>query len=319
MVDLVVDTDLPVRIQKIYDSCSEVEQSYLLRILQEIAESPIGYSPTYEEIWLADFKEIPVDINTFLTSTTYLGKTNREGEAVYPFWKNALNEFFAAGNSYYEWVLTGATRIGKSSTAITATAYMLYRLMCLRDPQKFFNKKEVSKFSVLFFNVTKDLARGVAFREFNDTLKESPWFQAHGTFSDSVENFYYIPEGNKIEIDYGSDSAHGLGKQVFVAFMDECLVGNTAVVTNTGIHNIRDLEDSIAYVKQLNPQTCDTMYVPATIIRTKEVTDTIELTLEDGTIIEGTPEHPVMLTDGSYKLLKDITEADDIMEVIVHG
>lgn len=217
-----VNADIPQRIKSIYASCSKEEQVYLLQILQELSESDIGYSKTYESIWLADYKEIPVDINTFMNSETYLGKTNRCGEAVFPFWRTELNNVFSAGNKYHEWVLTGATRIGKSSTAITATAYMLYRLMCLRDPQKFFGKKEISKFSILFFNITKELAKGVAYREFNDTLKESPWFNAHGTFSKSEQNFYYIPEGGKVVIDYGSDASHGLGKQVFVAFMDEC-------------------------------------------------------------------------------------------------
>lgn len=94
--------------------------------------------------------------------------------------------------------------------------------MCLRDPQRFFGKKEISKFSILFFNITKDLAKGVAYREFNDTLRASPWFNAHGTFSKSERDFYYIPEGGKVIIDYGSDASHGLGQQVFCAIMDEC-------------------------------------------------------------------------------------------------
>ena len=213
--------DVPEKIAKIYNSCSAQEQKYLLQILKELSESDMGYSQTYTDIWLADYKEIPVDIDTFINDSTYLGATNRNGQAVYPFWRKELHNVFDAGNKYYEWILTGATRIGKSSTGITGTAYMLYRLMCLRDPQRFFNKKEVSEFSILFFNITKDLARGVAYREFNDTLKEVPWFMAHGTVSDSEENFYYKPEGGKITIDYGSDASHGLGKQVFVAFMDE--------------------------------------------------------------------------------------------------
>ncbi len=212
--------DLPFRIKDIYASCSKEEQKYLRQILEEISID--GYSTTYEQIWLADYKEIPVSIDTFIESDTYLGKTNRNGEAVYPFWRKVLRDIFNSGNQFHEVILTGATRIGKSSTAITGTAYMLYRLMCLRDPQKFFHKKEVSKFSILFFNITKDLAKGVAYREFNDTLKESPWFCAHGSFSRSEKNFYYIPEGNKIVIDYGSDASHGLGQQVFVGFMDEC-------------------------------------------------------------------------------------------------
>lgn len=43
----------------------------------------------------------------------------------------------------------------------------------------------------------------------------------HGTFSLSDRNFYYIPEGGKVVIDYGSDAAHALGAQVFVGFCDE--------------------------------------------------------------------------------------------------
>lgn len=207
------------RISKIYYSCDSAEQAVLMQILNELAET--GESPTYEQVWLADYREIPVDIDTFLNSDTYLGRTNRNGASVYPFWRKELHNVFGAGNKYYEWILTGATRIGKTSTAISAAAYMLYRLMCLKDPQKYFGKKEVSKFSILFFNITKEMAKGVAFREFNDTLKECPWFNAHGHFSKSEENFYYIPEGGKIVIDYGSDAAHGLGKQVFCAIMDE--------------------------------------------------------------------------------------------------
>ena len=211
--------DIPERIQHIYSQCNEKEQEYLKQILYEFATT--GESPTYQDIWLADYKEIQVDIDTFLDDEYYLGKSNNKGQRVYPFWRKELHTIFNNGNKFEEVFFTGATRIGKSSTAITATAYMLYRLMCLRDPQAYFNKKEISKFSILFFNVTKELAKGVAFREFNDTLKVSPWFNEHGKFSRSERDFYYIPEGDKVVIDFGSDAAHALGMQVFVGFCDE--------------------------------------------------------------------------------------------------
>lgn len=207
------------RIQDAYQSCSSEERSYLIQILKEFSQ--YGESPTLEDIWMADYIEIPVSIDTFIEDPLYLGKVTRNGTAVYPAWRQVLRDIFNNGNKFDEVVLTGATRIGKTSTGITGTAYMLYRLMCLRDPQAFFHKKDVSKFSILFFNVTKDLAKGVAFREFNDTLKASPWFCNHGKFSDSEQNFYYIPDGGKIVIDYGSDGSHGLGQQIFVGFLDE--------------------------------------------------------------------------------------------------
>lgn len=211
--------DLPKRIKAIYETCSYEEKQVLLTILQELATT--GESETYKSLWLQDYVEIPVSIDTFIESDLYLGKVTRNGTAVYPEWRRVLRELFDEDANYDEVILTGATRIGKTSTGITGTAYMLYQMMCLRDPQQFFGKKDVSKFSILFFNVTKDLAKGVAFREFNDTLKASPWFNSHGRFSLSEENFYYIPDGGKIVINYGSDASHGLGQQVFVGFMDE--------------------------------------------------------------------------------------------------
>ena len=240
-----IDYSVPERISKIYNSCTKDEKDILKRILWEIAE--YGESKTYEDIWLADYKEIPVDIDTFINDDRYLGRTNRNGEAVYPFWKDTMREIFNNGNKYEEIFFTGATRIGKSSTAVTCTAYMLYKLMCLRDPQEYFGKKDISKFSVLFFNITKDLAKGVAFRELNDTLRVSPWFCEHGTFSKSERNFYYIPEGDKVVLDYGSDAAHALGQQVFVGFCDELNFSRAGVkdVTKAKEH-MQDLYNTVS-------------------------------------------------------------------------
>lgn len=221
------DESLPQRIKKVFDGCDKETQEYLKAILREIVET--GSSTLYQDLWRADYIEQPVSIDTFLESDTYLGKTNRNGQAVYPAWRTALRDIFNSGNKYDEVVFSGATRIGKTTTAITGAAYMLYRLMSLKDPQRYFNKKEVSKFSILFFNITKDLAKGVAFREFNDTLKASPWFSAHGKFTNSDRNFVYVPDGDKIVIDFGSDGAHALGMQIFCAIMDEAAFSKAGV------------------------------------------------------------------------------------------
>ena len=160
--------DVLQRIQSGYSSCSRLEQEMLKNILQEIADN--GYSYTLEKLWLADFKEVPVSISQFLCDPQYLGASNRNGEAVYPFWKTTMNNIFSEGNKYSELVFSGATRIGKSSTAVSIMAYMLYRLMIYRNPHEYFKKKSVSRFTLAFANLTKDLASGVAFHEFQTTL-----------------------------------------------------------------------------------------------------------------------------------------------------
>ena len=298
------ELSIPERIKRIYKSCDPTEQEILREILNELAVD--GYSKTYEDVWLSDYKEIPVDIDTFLNSDTYLGKTNRQGQAVFPFWRKELHNVFDAGNQFWEWILTGATRIGKTSTAISGSSYMLYRLMCLKDPQRFFGTKEISKFSILFFNITKELAKGVAFREFNDTLKASPWFNAHGTFTNSESNYIYIPEGGKIVIDYGSDASHGLGMQVY------CLLGSTKILTRQGYKTLEELKDQTIEIAQYDP--CGRLeYSSAKVKRTKHTHRTITIKLEDGSKFEGSYEHLLMTYDGKYKAMQDITDGDKLM------
>lgn len=292
------------RIQSVYASCSVAEQKILVQILQEMAKT--GYSYTLEQVWLSDFTEIPVSIDKFLDDPYYLGGTNDLGNNIYPFWRQTMHKIFSAGNRYNEIILSGATRIGKSSTCTTIMAYMLYRLMLYRDPHKYFQKKAVSKFTLGFANLTKDLATTGCYREFNDTLKEVPWFMDRGKVTRSDRNFYYLPEGDKIEIVPASSGEQLLGKQVW------CLLGDTPIWTDKGIKLLQDCQNKYCNVLQYVAES--TSFSNAFVQKTGSVTKTVKITLEDGSVIEGTPDHMIMLSDGTYKKLADIKEGDDLME-----
>ncbi len=291
------------RIKSSYSSCSAAEQKLMRQILEEMSKD--GYSYTLEQTFLADFKEIPVGVDQFIKDPYYLGKVTRNGEGVYDFWKTTLNDIFNHGNKYNEIILSGATRIGKTSTMITIMSYMLYKFMLYRNPHEYFKKKQVSRFTIAFANLTKELAAGVAYREFNDTLKQSPWFNDHGRFSRSDRNFYYIPEGDNIDIVAGSDSANFLGMQVI------CLKGDTQILTLDGVKHIEDCSGT----EQTVLQYIDNSLVPtnAYIDCTGHVTELIRVELEDGSVIEGTPDHKIMLSDGTYKCLGDITSSNAVL------
>ena len=65
---------------------TEEERQQVLQILGQISER--GHSQQYENLLYEDYEEIPVDIETFLTNPTYLGKglINEEGKfTVFPF------------------------------------------------------------------------------------------------------------------------------------------------------------------------------------------------------------------------------------------
>lgn len=296
------------RIQASYNTCSVAEQKMMRQILEEMAAT--GYSYTLEQIWLSDFSAIPVGVDQFLNDPYYLGGTNDLGNAVYPFWRQTMHNIFDAGNRYNEIIFSGATRLGKSSTCTTIMCYMLYRLMLYRDPHKYFKKKSVSKFTLGFANLTKELAMSVCYREFNDILKQSPWFCDRGTFTRSDRNFYYIPDGDKVEIIPASSGEQLLGKQVW------CLVGTTQIITLTGTLRLQDIEsNSTLYVLQYDCHQKQYCFAQAQVMLTKYVQETIKIELEDGSIIEGTPDHKIMLSDGSYKRLDELTEDDDILEV----
>lgn len=298
--------DVLHRIRTVYTSCSKMEQNTLKIILQEMVDK--GYSQTLEQLWLSDFKEVPVSIDEFLRNPKYLGNTNNLGESVYPFWKHTLTDIFNSGNKYFEIILSGATRIGKSSTAVSAMAYMLYRLMIYKDPHSYFKKKEVSKFTIAFANLTKDLAAGVAFREFQTTLKESPWFNDHGKFNNSASNYVYMPEGGKIDIIPASDSAHVLGMQVWA-----CLVGSTKILTTEGDKTIASCAETYQDVLQWSQGKFIT--TQALIKKTKEAHTTVRVKLCNGSVFEGTPEHKMLLDDGTYKELSELSINDTLFRV----
>ena len=64
------------------------------------------------------YKEVPVDIDTFISDPMYLGRSTRNGESIYPFWKDKLNEVFNTPDSFQKQkdmiVLNTAIGVGKT-------------------------------------------------------------------------------------------------------------------------------------------------------------------------------------------------------------
>lgn len=200
-----------------FKNLSPENKQLVLKILDEYKTT--GESQTLKEIWEVDYEEIPVTIEEFIKNDRYLGKVTGHGELIYPFWKEKYNEIFDPSKNYEEMVFTGAIGIGKTRTGVICLCYLLYRLMCLRNPNAYFNLLEGDKITIFFLNITLDLAKGVGYRTMHEFLMASPWFMERGVVT-GVKNLVYNPPKNII-IEYGSSGGHGLGKAIFAAMLDE--------------------------------------------------------------------------------------------------
>ena len=200
-----------------FSKLSTENKELILKILSEFKTD--GMSQTLKELWEVDYKEIPVSIDEFICNPIYLGKSTRNGESIYPYWREKYKEIFDPSKNYEEVVLTGAIGVGKTRTAVVCLCYLLYRLMCLKNPQEYFRFNEGDKITIFFLNITLTLAEGVGYETMHDYLIHSPWFVERGTIT-GRKNLRYNPPHN-IAITFGSKGEHALGQQIFAAFLDE--------------------------------------------------------------------------------------------------
>ena len=204
------------------ENLSSEEKEMVLKILGEISDE--GQSETYRELMLSDFKEIPVDIITFIKDPKYLGKAWHlpSGKCkLFPYWENKLKELFpdnistACNNA----ILSGARGLGKSEIAVACGLYLMYRLMCLKDPYDYLNLKPTEQVAFAFMNITEILAYDIGVTKFQNTVQCSPWFMERGTVTGKNELVWNPPKF--INIIVGSQPRHVIGQAIYYAFFDE--------------------------------------------------------------------------------------------------
>ena len=147
---------------EILDKLSPEERKLTLSILQQYSES--GKSKILDDLIYDDYNEVPVDIETFLTDDNYLGKAWKDANGkmkLYQFWLDTLKDIFPNNiDVNYDTVLeSGARGIGKSEIACGAIgAYLMYRILCLKNPLQFYHLKPTEKICFAFMNIKKELA-----------------------------------------------------------------------------------------------------------------------------------------------------------------
>lgn len=203
----------------------------LSQILKEIPDglSPLVYGEIVYELTKDQYKEKPVDIETFVKDPYYLG--NIYGKSIFPFWMKLLKQIYPSPivNPYNEVILSCGTGSGKSVATTISLAYEIHKLMCLECPQDYYGIAPHTTFVVSLFSLNKGVAVSVNWGYFSSIFGNSPYFK---------ENIM-VPKGkstiadegvrltNDISIHVGSSLGNALGKAVFAAVLDEANFSNT--------------------------------------------------------------------------------------------
>jgi hypothetical protein len=145
------------------------------------------------------FDERPVDIEEFIYGFDYLNMTNNGQD----HWKMGEEQLLLVKNSsqiykretlielYGE--IEGAKRYktytkreiiaqwgkggGKDATSVIAVAYIVYQLLCLRDPATYYGKPSGESIDILNIAINAQQAQRVFFDNFAVRIEKSKWFQ----------------------------------------------------------------------------------------------------------------------------------------------
>ena len=137
------------------------------------------------------FEETPVDAKTFVESPDYLGQPGLSTiqydivEAMSQIYRkedlqNLMGE--EEGAQYYEKytkneiILQLGKGSGKDFTSTVACAYIVYKLLCLKDPAKYFGKPSGDAIDLINVAINAQQAKNVFFKGFKTKIEKSPWF-----------------------------------------------------------------------------------------------------------------------------------------------
>ena len=149
------------------------------------------------------FAEIPVDAKTFVEGENYLGQPPLSQvqydivEAMSQIYKlEDLVDLMGEedGKRYYkkytknEVILQLGKGSGKDFTSTVACSYIVYKLLCLKDPARYFGKPSGDAIDIINVAINAQQAKNVFFKGFKSKIERSPWFA--GKFyakADSIE------------------------------------------------------------------------------------------------------------------------------------
>lgn len=151
-----------------------------------------------EAKWLLDnphFEERPANLREFL-GPDYLNISERVRASITKELEMILGEDVRGDRiTVYPFaMMTGGIGIGKTTIASIVLTYLAHWVLCLKDPQGFFNLLPGSRIAFMQMSTSEKQALEVVFGDVKARVLYSPWFQAKYQFDPSFKNQLRFPK-----------------------------------------------------------------------------------------------------------------------------
>jgi hypothetical protein len=161
------------------------------------------FNDFFEALKNNNFEEMPVDAKTFVEGEAYLNQPPLSDiqydivEAMSQIYREEdLVDILGPeeGHRYYkkytknEVILQLGKGSGKDFTSTVACAYIVYKLLCLKDPARYFGKPAGDAIDIINVAINAQQAKNVFFKGFKTKIESSKWFAGrYNSKAESIE------------------------------------------------------------------------------------------------------------------------------------
>ena len=179
-----------------------------------------------------NFEETPVDAKTFVEGESYLNQPPLSQiqydivEAMSQIYREEdLIDLLGSeeGSRYYkkytknEVILQLGKGSGKDFVSTVACAYIVYKLLCLKDPARYFGKPSGDAIDIINVAINAQQAKNVFFKGFKTKIEKSEWFA--GKFNAKAESIEF-DKGITVYSGHSERESHE-GLNLILAVLDE--------------------------------------------------------------------------------------------------
>lgn len=211
-----------------------------------------------------EFEEVPVDLETFVYSKDYLGlpplsenQVNLIRATSQIYKKETLIHLWGEelGEKLWRWTFNEVIfQLGKGSgkdyCSSIACAYIVYLLLCLKDPSEYYGRPPGDDIAILNIAINAAQANNVFFSNFKNRIERCPWFV--GKYETKAGEIAF---DKKVTVFSGhSEREAWEGYNVIVVILDE--IAGFALESNSGNENAKTADK----VYEMYRQSVDSRY-----------------------------------------------------------